>query len=175
MEEIWKKVEGFNDLYFVSNFGNVYSKYTGKNLKPFINKNGYSTFILRKNNKNITIQAHRLVAQAFLPNPNNLPIVCHKVAISNGGTNHVDNLYWGTTQDNADDRTRDGNHAKAVKEKICKSVIQMDLDGNFIQEYNSLTEAAKVVNGNVGNICKACKGIKKSYKGFKWTYKVVKC
>ena len=74
MNEIWKDIEGFEE-YQVSNSGKVYSKRTDILLKPHSDKKGYLRVKFFKNNKGFTFKVHRLVAQAFIPNPNNLPQV----------------------------------------------------------------------------------------------------
>lgn len=110
MQEIWKDIEGYTGLYQVSNYGNVKSlskfvfvsnpKFTGyrhtkeKILKPGKNGLGYQLVVLRKDNKNYQMYVHRLVAQAFIPNPDNLPEVNHKD--ENKCNNSVDNLEWCT-------------------------------------------------------------------------------
>lgn len=108
--EIWKDIEGYEGLYQVSNYGRIKSlarkvfvsnpHFTGyrhtkeKILKQGITGMGYEFVILRKNNKNHQIYIHRLVAEAFIPNPNNFPEVNHKD--ENPKNNHVNNLEWCT-------------------------------------------------------------------------------
>lgn len=107
MEE-WKNIDGYEGLYQISNLGRIKSlsrcvfvsnpKFTGyrhtkeKILKSGKGKNGYFSVILRKDNTNHQKYVHRLVAQAFIPNPDNLPEVNHKD--ENSENNHVDNLEW---------------------------------------------------------------------------------
>lgn len=83
MEEVWKDIEGYEGLYQVSNLGNVKSlNYQGvsreKILKPFINSDGYKRVMLYKNKTIKRLSVHRLVAQAFIENPNNYSCVNHK-------------------------------------------------------------------------------------------------
>lgn len=108
--EVWKDIENYEGLYQISNFGNVKSltrqvytsnpKFTGyrvlreKLLRPGKTKDGYSSVVLRKDGKGKSYYVHRLVAEAFLQNPHNLPEINHKD--ENKENNHVNNLEWCT-------------------------------------------------------------------------------
>ena len=102
MEEIWKDIPEYEGLYQVSNLGNIKSlekskgwcKIKEKTLKLRIDKDGYYRVILSKNSKPKMFLVHRLVAQAFIPNPNNLPEINHKNEIKTD--NRVENLEWCT-------------------------------------------------------------------------------
>lgn len=100
MNEIWKAIEGYDGAYEVSNTGKVRSLRFGKCklLKPMVNAgkyNGYSTVTLYNTGKRIAkVKVHRLVAEAFIPNPDNLPIINHKD--ENRMNNSADNLEWCT-------------------------------------------------------------------------------
>ena len=117
-EEIWKDITGFEGLYQISNFGNVRvldricnsaiknsNKVLrkGKLLKKY-NKGGYYYAFLMKDSKRYYFRINRLVAMAFIPNPNNLPYVNHKD--ENPLNNHVDNLEWCTAKYNCNYGTR---------------------------------------------------------------------
>ena len=117
MEEIWKDVKGFEGRYQVSNLGRVRSldftwlaynykvcgyvecKRKGKILKPKTSYNGYLQVCLKISSKNHYKLLHRLVADAFIPNPNNLPTVNHKD--EDKWNNRVDNLEWCTYKYNS--------------------------------------------------------------------------
>lgn len=111
MNEIFKDVKGYEGLYEVSNYGNVRSLYTNKILKPATKKRGYQYVNLYKNKKGKMYQVHRLVAESFIPNTNNLPIINHKD--ENSQNNNVDNLEWCTYKYNS-------NYGSS-REKIRKS------------------------------------------------------
>jgi hypothetical protein len=120
--EKWKAIEGYEGLYEVSNTGLVKSidrmlpagKHVSRiykgNIKALLTlkRSGHKYLILWKHNKMKNLYVHRLVAQAFLPNPNNLPNVCHWD--SDPSNNSVENLYWGTQSDNLQQMVRDGRH-----------------------------------------------------------------
>lgn len=112
MAEIWKDVEGYEGLYQVSNLGRVKSlthyiikenykprEVKGKILTPFFDRpKGYMSVSLSKNNKIKLQRIHRLVAQAFIPNPDNLIQINHKDG--NKSNNNVENLEWCSCKDN---------------------------------------------------------------------------
>ena len=102
MSEYWRIISGTNNNYAVSNYGNVKSLRTGKLLKPSVNHKGYLIFQLSINNKKKNFRGHRLVASAFIPNPENLPEVDHK----NGKRQHNrdTNLRWVTGSANTRNR-----------------------------------------------------------------------
>lgn len=116
-EEIWRPVVGYEGLYEVSSYGRVrsvdryvkacYEKYRlhkGKILSPGKDKDGYLFVVLSCNGKHKTITIHRLVSQAFIPNPDDLPIINHKDEVKTN--NSVDNLEWCTAKYNANYGTR---------------------------------------------------------------------
>lgn len=95
VEEIWKDVSGFEGLYQVSDLGNVRSlkkNFEGKILNYYRSRDGYYYYSLRKNNRSYAIAMHRLIAKAFIPNPNSLPQVNHKD--ENKINNIIENLEW---------------------------------------------------------------------------------
>lgn len=94
MQEIWKDIEGYEGCYQVSNLGRVKSLKFGKEkiLTPTINSRGYYHTCLRKDGRSDTVYIHRIVAKAFLPNPDNLPLINHKD--EDKTNNRVDNLEW---------------------------------------------------------------------------------
>lgn len=94
MQEIWRDIEGFGGCYQVSNLGRVKSLKFGKEkiLTPTINSSGYYHTCLRKDGRSVTVYIHRIVAQAFLPNPDNLPLINHKD--EDKTNNRVENLEW---------------------------------------------------------------------------------
>ena len=172
--EIWKDIEGYEGLYKVSNFGNVLSlrHKKPKLLKPYNNGKGYLLVDLRNNNKpRKTISVHRIVAQAFLPNPNNYPVINHKD--ENPLNNNVNNLefctiYYNTHYGTAIDRMS----KKLINRKdLSKPVLQFDKNKNLLNEYPSMNDAARNTGITVANISSVCKGKRKTAGGYVWRYK----
>lgn len=163
-KEIWKDVVGYEGLYQVSNMGRVRSFKRGKVrvLKPNTNKRGYLHVVLSKNNSLKTLRIHRLVAQAFLPNPNNLPQVNHKD--EDKTNNIVTNLEYCDAKYNSNYGTRN--------EKISKIILQIDKNSNVVINIFPSTIAAEKQTGcKQQNICSCCKGKLKTTGGYKWKYK----
>lgn len=177
MKEIYKDVVGFEGMYLVSNLGNVKSferNIIRKDGKPyhikeeFMSQNnngrGYLFTRLYVDGKGINKYIHRLVAEAFIPNPENLPEVNHKS--ENKYDNSVENLEWATHKDNCNYGTRTQRSA----ENHSKPINQYDLHGNFIKSWNSATEIERVLNLSSSNISKCCRDVTKTAYGFIWRY-----
>lgn len=170
-KEYWKPVVGYEGHYQVSNFGRVKSIKFGKEiiLKQKQSMDGYYSVNLSKNGIVKTYLVHRLVAEAFIDNPNNLPQINHKD--ENKTNNNVDNLEWCSYSYNINYGTaRERMTEKMINGKLSKPVLQYDLQGNFIREWESTMECER--NGyNNTCISKCCRGERKTHKGFIWRYK----
>ena len=169
-KEYWKTVVGYEGHYQVSNFGRVKSIKFGKEiiLKPRKDRYGYLQLNLWKNNKLKRCRIHRLVAEAFIPNPNNYTCVNHKD--ENKLNNSVSNLEWCTYKYNSNYGTAiQRTSQKRINGKCSKKVYQYTLDGQFVREWDSIRECGR--NGfNPTCICMCCKGKQKYHKGFIWKY-----
>lgn len=97
--EIWREIKGYEGCYSISNLGNVKNIITGKILNPALKRNGYLSVDLRYG-RSKTVSIHRLVAEAFIPNPLGLPYVNHKDEFKTN--NKVENLEWCTAKYNAE-------------------------------------------------------------------------
>jgi hypothetical protein len=180
MNEIWKPIAGYENLYEVSNLGNVRSLFRYKrHLKPSISSGGYlSVELLHRR-----FLVHRLVADAFIPNPDSKLQVNHKD--ENKQNNCADNLEWCTAKYNMNygeaAKTRHSkidytnpvfaDRARKNGAKVSKPVLQFSKDGVLIGRYVSGKEAHRKTGINHSHILECCAG--KRYKtvgGFVWKY-----
>ena len=158
--EIWKQTKYKG--YLVSNYGRVkslgdtenrYKRNTDKILLPSTKDNGYLFISIEGHYHYI----HRLVAETFLPNPNNFPVVNHKNQYKKD--NRVENLEWCSQEYNA-------------AYSIGRKVKQIDIKTKqIIANFDSVNQAAKTINGNSSCILNCCKRIKyNTYKGYIWRF-----
>lgn len=165
-EETWKDIKGYEGLYKVSDRGRIYSIKRKLYRKFKTDKNGYLVVNLSKNSKYDYPSVHRLVAMAFIPNPDNLPEVNHKD--ENKFNNSVDNLEWCTTEYNL----KYGTRLKRVSDKLSKPIEQWSKDGQLIKVWASLIEVEKETGWSHGNISRCANGLSKTAYGFIWKYQI---
>ena len=168
--EIWKPVVGYDGLYEVSNLGRVKSL-PRKNAKgglksPKETKWGYLMCQLWKDGKVKNHSVHRLVADAFIPNPEGKQTVNH--IDCNKHNNRVDNLEWATQSENVRHSVRLGHYETSGAR--CKPVIQREKHGYFENRFKSIQEAARITCVPQQNISKCCQGKLKSAGGYFWRY-----
>ena len=174
--EHWKSIAGYEGLYQVSNLGRVKSlnyNHTGtdKILKPWKTHDGYLQVILCKDGHVKKFKVHRLVAKAFIPNPNNLETVNHKDEVKTNNT--VGNLEWMSQRDNINYGTHNKRMAEANINHPKKSkVVQMfnKQTGELLATFPSTHEAERVTGINNSSISKCCNGKYKSAGGYIWRY-----
>ena len=191
MSEVWKDIEGYEGIYQVSNLGRVRSLdrlvpaacalSKGKQVVNYLRKgkilkghwagpkgSEYIYVGLSKYDKPKYCRVHRLVACAFIPNPDNLPEVNH--IDEDKSNNRADNLEWVT-------RIQNEHHGTKIKRGAQnhdrKAVEALDEHGNVVGAYDSITDAAKAIGINISTIWKVCKKIGncKTAGGYRWRYK----
>ena len=162
---MWKKIY-YDDLetnYSVSETGQVRNDITNYILKPAIQQ-GYAHVTLYINKKGKRVKIHRLVATAFIPNPENKPYVNHIDGVR--GNNFVENLEWVTASENTQHAVDTGLFLPTRE----KSVTQFGLDGNKIATYPSTMEAGRATNSSPEKIVLCCQRKRKTHNGFQWRY-----
>lgn len=160
------------DGYFVSKNGDVYSKKGNllKKLKPYVNRSGYYIISIRRHTRIL----HRLIAKAWIPNPNILPEVNHKNGIKTD--NRIENLEWCSRLDNARHSWKFlGRKSPMLGRVGIKSpyskVIRQIKDGVVIKEYYGACEAERETGVKRQNILSCCHGKTKSAGGYVWKIK----
>ena len=160
MIEIWKPIKGY-ETYSVSNFGRVKNNVRDRMMKPIKNYANYLVVGLRNNRVTKIKRIHRLVAEAFIPNPCNKPEVNHLDEVKSN--NSVENLEWATRTENANWGTATSRaHKKTAKPIFVKK-------DNFSNTFESITEFANEIGGTQSGVVWALKRNGK-YKGFEVNY-----
>ena len=158
MKEIWKDVLGYEGVYKVSNCGRVWS--VRKKILMKLHDNGagkgYKYIWGHKDGNREKLYIHIIVAQAFIPNPKNLPEVNHKD--ENPENNCVENLEWCTHKYNS-------RYSNEVE------ILRFSKDGAFIDEWSSMQEIEKTLNIRYQNVSANCRGLTKTCHGFIFKYK----
>lgn len=174
----WKEIANTGGLYLISASGQIMSRRRGKKIiSPQDNGGGYLFVRIPVNGKKQKCYIHRMVAEAFIPNPLGLSFVNHKDF--NPSNNSVDNLEWVTPYQNyrysADagryERTEQWKAAlkKTLNETMGKPVIGKPIRGGMELRYDALNDCRK--DGfHPSCVCNCCKGILQSHKGYVWSY-----
>lgn len=185
MTKLWRDIKGFEGFYQVSDTGDVRSVdrtiifsdgrerfFHGKVLSPSVGNHGYKTIVLKKNGLCRAFTIHRLVANAFIPNPNGFSEVNHKD--EDKLNNFVGNLEWCSHKYNMSygtkiERMLLNRDSKALAKKHEKPVLSIDPDGN-IALYLSVTAGAKTNGLDVSSVSACCRGKYKTCGGLIWNY-----
>lgn len=173
-KEVWRPVKNFEGLYEVSNLGRI--KSLGRTIQKFngysyvtvtyppkflkrTREEGYAQVTLSRDGKTRKHMLHRVVAEAFIPNPDNKPEVNH----DDGNKQNccVSNLYWCTHKENM-------QHAYSTGLRKTKKVKQYTKHGVYIKTWDSIKEAQEKLS--VWNISECCRGTRKTTGGFIWRY-----
>jgi len=171
---MWKKVKGFN--YSVSDIGEIRNDETGMILKPKNHPSGYFYIGLHKDRKKYGFKIHRLVAEAFIKNPENKPQVNHINGIKNN--NRVENLEWNTATENIRNAIKlfgkhhfvTKNDKKNYNSTSHKTILQFTLDNKFVKKWSGARQVERELNLNHQNIIYNLKGETKHAYGFIWKY-----
>ena len=179
----WKDIVGYENEYQINQFGEIRTLKDSPKLKkydvlkPQISKrNGYVYQMLYKNGKEKLLRVHRLVAMAFLPNPNNLPQVNHKDG--NKQNNSVDNLEWCEQSYNMKHAYKNGlqipseNQRKAIinTNKLKQKKVCQIKDGEIINTFSGISEASRQTKISISCISRCCNLKRKSTNGYEWRF-----
>lgn len=180
MQELWKDIKGYENIYQISSLGNVKScnyNRTGiaRILKPIITK-GYLCVGLNIKGQQKKYKIHKLVAEAFIPNPDNKLQINHKNGLKTD--NRVENLEWSTAKENlrhaldtglrtnSTEKQKQSARNKGIKQR--KNILQYN--NNFSKEWDGIKQASRATGINASNISKCCRGKLKSTGGYMWKY-----
>ena len=167
IKELWRDIVNYEGLYQVSSLGRVKSLKFGKEriLRLIDGGKGYLIVNLHKDGKAKNHYVHRLIAEAFIPNPDNLPEINH---IDEDKTNNcVKNLEWC-------DRIYNNNYGTRnikVSKSRSKPVLQLTLDGQLVREWPSTIEAEQQGGFQHSLISSCCSGKRNTHSGYVWKYK----
>ncbi|MFV0535956.1 MAG: HNH endonuclease [Dysgonomonas sp.] len=183
ISEEWKYIIGYEDKYMISNTGEVLSvqrevkcksgvikNFGGYKIKAFASNKGYMQVSLSGK----TLLLHRLIAEAFIPNPENKPQINH--INGNKSDNRIENLEWATQSENISHAYKNGYktapflNCRAEKNHLSKAVTQYK-NGVKINDFGSIREASRITGVNSITISRVCKGAAGHAGGYMWKFK----
>lgn len=168
----------FDGLYGITNDGRLYSERSGKFLTPSKDRYGYLYYVISINGVRKTIKAHRLVAEAFIPNPDSKPTVNHKNGIRTD--NRVDNLEWATAKEQIADAARrealpkvwarTDYQALGARRNFGRRKTAVYNSNGLVGVYGSLMEAAKANDANYAKASECANGRRKTAGGKRFCF-----
>lgn len=170
MQEVWKTIENTNNTYFISNMGNVKSlkgrNANGRILKPYIINSGYKMVNMMVDGKKQRKLVHRLVASSFLHLKEGL-VVNHK----NGDKldNRLVNLEVCSYKENSEHAHKNG---LVNMNSVRKKVNMYDMQYNYQESFDSITEAFNKTKIDISGISKCCRGLRDHAGGYKWSFNI---
>lgn len=169
----WKEIEGYEGKYLVSDTGKVFSIRANKTLTPSQTEKGYLRVCLQDKGEKRWLRVHRIVASAFIANHDSKETVNH--INGNRKDNRVENLEWATMEEQNRDPRRNAKMSESMKrcKYICdkmRKVAQIGPDGNVIQTYESLQDAARALGSTASNIRGCCIGERHTCKGYTFKF-----
>lgn len=172
MVDTWTKINGYNN-YSISKNGQIRNDITGKIKADRINSRGYSLVDLYSNGERQTERVHRLVADTFIPNPDDKPQVNHRDG--NKRNNSVENLEWCTASENMQ-HAFDTGLSKPTRSMLGRRNPNAGRPGRPVrivetgQVFSSITECEKAINGDNRHICDCLSGRQNTHRGYHFEY-----
>lgn len=162
---MWRPVIGYEGIYEVNRLGEIRRIKTGRILKGYQGRDGYQRVSLTTNGITKPFLLHRLIASAFIPNPMNYPCINHKD--EDKSNNSLDNLEWCTHRYNLNY----GTHNARANETRKKPISQYSRNGEFIRNWDSVTDIHRETGIDMGHITACCRGTRKTAGNYRWKYK----
>ena len=178
MAEAFRSIEGYEGFYSVSDIGTVRNDVTGRILKPAFDKYGYLYHVLCVNGNRKTVKVHRLVAKAFIPNPDGKKTVDHINAVKTD--NRAENLRWATNKEQANNPHNIEAHLNSICPEIFRYYgklhnynrkrVSVLKDNQLVGEFDSLKEAANAVGANYTKASEVAHGKRNMSNGYVFRY-----